>query len=74
VSDQGVDRRVRRQLGSHRPALLQHRHHVTQFGHLAEPVRDPDDPDSFGSEPSYDAEQRVHLNVIQDRRRLIEDE
>ena len=74
VPDQGVDRGVGWQLGRHRAALLQHRHPVAQLPHLAEPVGDPDDPDPLGGEPPDHLEQRFHLDVVQDRRRLVEDQ
>ncbi len=72
--DEHVARGVGGQAGRDRAPVGEDRDAVAALRDLVEAMGDVDDADALGGEPADDAEQRLHLAVVEDRRRLVHDQ
>ena len=72
--DELVGRRRGRDAGRRRAAVGQHGDAVADPADLLEAVGDVDDADALGGEAADDAEERLDLALVEDRRRLVHDQ
>ena len=73
-SHQFIGGRARRKAGRDGRSLAQDGDPVADAADLVETMRDVDDADAIGGEPTHDVEHRLDLGVVEDRRRLVHDE